>query len=110
MSYSNVFHKKIIKHDEQSTVIPVIDTHVHGVDFLQQTEGFKNLIEKMKNSNIEKSVVFGLSVKKKWEYFEPKKPHYYFSIYNNLLKSDYLSMQEIDKIARLNAEKLFFYK
>ena len=37
---------------------PMIDTHVHAVNFLQETPGFANLIAHMDNANIKKAVVF----------------------------------------------------
>ena len=37
---------------------PMIDTHVHAVNFLQETPGFANLIAHMDRSNIQKAVVF----------------------------------------------------
>ena len=37
---------------------PMIDTHVHVVNFLQETPGFSNLIAYMDRSNIQKAVVF----------------------------------------------------
>jgi len=37
---------------------PMIDTHVHAVNFLQETPGFANLIAHMDGANIQKAVVF----------------------------------------------------
>ncbi len=37
---------------------PMIDTHVHAVNFLQETPGFENLITHMDRANIQKAVVF----------------------------------------------------
>lgn len=37
---------------------PMIDTHVHAVNFLQETPGFANLISHMNEANIQKAVVF----------------------------------------------------
>ena len=37
---------------------PMIDTHVHVVNFLQETPGFENLISHMDGANIQKAVVF----------------------------------------------------
>jgi hypothetical protein len=77
MSYHDTFHQKIMAHDETKTIVPVIDAHIHFVDFIQETDGIMSLLEAMNGSNITKAVVFGLPVKKKWEIFEDKPPHYY---------------------------------
>ena len=37
---------------------PMIDAHVHAVNFLQETKGFDNLITNMDEANIQKAVVF----------------------------------------------------
>jgi len=37
---------------------PMIDAHVHAVNFLQETKGFDNLIAHMDSANIQKAVVF----------------------------------------------------
>lgn len=77
MSFHHEFEKKIEEHTETRSVLPVIDMHLHFVDFLQTTDGFSKLLNSMSNDNVTKSVVFGLPVIKKWEYFEPNKPTYY---------------------------------
>jgi hypothetical protein len=70
---------------ETRAVMPVIDMHLHFVDFMQRSDLFENpkypkgLIPSMDEGNIAKNVIFGLPVKKKWEYFEPKEPAYYLS-------------------------------
>lgn len=37
---------------------PMIDAHVHVVNFLQETKGFASLIAHMDSANIQKAVVF----------------------------------------------------
>ena len=37
---------------------PMIDAHIHAVNFLQETPGFENLIAHMDRANIQKAVVF----------------------------------------------------
>ncbi|NCP76749.1 hypothetical protein GW830_01225 [bacterium] len=37
---------------------PMIDSHVHVVNFLQETKGFDSLITHMNGANIQKAVVF----------------------------------------------------
>ncbi|NQV01910.1 MAG: hypothetical protein HQ542_04650 [Bacteroidia bacterium] len=77
MSYNHKFDNIIEKYTDSRSVFPVIDMHVHFVDFVQTTDGFEKLLSSMKRGNIAKSVVFGLPVKKKWEFFEPHAPTYY---------------------------------
>ncbi len=77
MSYHSQFHRKIVDHHETETIQPVIDAHLHFVDFVQDTDGFDLLLKAMDTANVAKSVVFGLPVKKKWEAFENHPPHYY---------------------------------
>ena len=83
--------------------ISVVDMHLHFVDFLQNTDGYKALLKSMKKGNISHNVVFGLPVKKKWEYFEAREPHYYLGdnskcIYYNatdeLVASGYLELKK----------------
>jgi predicted TIM-barrel fold metal-dependent hydrolase len=47
------------------------------VDFIQESDGIHKLIEAMDAANVQKAVVFGLPVKKKWEAYEKQPPHYY---------------------------------
>lgn len=56
---------------------PMMDCHVHAVNFVQDTPGFKTLIEYMDRSNITKSVIFGLPVTKQWSKDEREAPEYY---------------------------------
>ncbi len=77
MSYHAKFHEKITTHNEIKTIQPVIDAHLHFVDFIQDTDGIERLLKAMDGGNVRKVVVFGLPVKKKWEVFEKKPPHYY---------------------------------
>lgn len=77
MSFHSYFEERIDRHPGTRTIVPVFDMHLHFVDFLQNTDGFDALFDSMDKGNIAKNVVFGLPVKKKWEFFEPKKPTYY---------------------------------
>jgi predicted TIM-barrel fold metal-dependent hydrolase len=77
MSYHLSFHNRILRHYEETAALPAIDAHLHFVDFVQETDGMHRLIACMDKSNIRKSVVFGIPVIKKWDYFEPKRPRYY---------------------------------
>jgi len=55
----------------------MIDSHIHVVDFLQRGPAGADLIAAMKGAGVDRAVVFGMSVKKTWPEFEPKKPGYY---------------------------------
>ncbi len=77
MSFSHHFRKKIDQVPEETAQLPVTDMHIHLVDFSQNTEGLQVLIDRMKQANIEKSVIFGLPVIKKWAESEPERPSYY---------------------------------
>jgi len=77
MSYSLAFHQKVAAHPETAPVVPVIDAHLHFVDFIQDSDGIARLVAAMDAGNVAKAVVFGLPVKKKWDAFDKKPPHYY---------------------------------
>ncbi len=77
MSYHAAFHHKIIAHTETRAAVPVIDAHLHFVDFIQDSDGLPRLLQAMDEGNVARAVVFGLPVKKKWEAIEKRPPHYY---------------------------------
>jgi hypothetical protein len=77
MSMHARFSKKIDAYHEDRVMVPAVDMHVHLVTFLQTTAGLPSLLKAMEAGNIAKSVVCGLSVKKKWDYFDPHPPSYY---------------------------------
>ena len=77
MSYNSKFHEKITAQTGNKAIIPIIDAHLHLVDCLQGGDGIKKLLEKMRAANIDRCVIFGLPIKKKWEAFEPRKPHHF---------------------------------
>jgi hypothetical protein len=80
----------------------VVDAHVHVVNFLQQALSAAELAAVVGPSGpVERAVVFGLPVKKKWAQSEPRKPHYYldgndqcsyFALTDQLVADLYLSM------------------
>jgi predicted TIM-barrel fold metal-dependent hydrolase len=77
MSYHAHFHEKIHGHREIRPAFPLIDSHLHFVDFIQESDGAHRLLKAMDAGGLTKAVVFGLPVKKKWDFFEPRPPHYY---------------------------------
>ncbi|OGD12014.1 MAG: hypothetical protein A2Y86_01805 [Candidatus Aminicenantes bacterium RBG_13_62_12] len=58
-------------------MLPVIDAHLHFVDFIQESDGMRRLLQAMDAGRVAKAVIFGLPLKKKWEAFEKHPPHYY---------------------------------
>jgi len=77
LSYHTAFHQKITTHIEKVPIVPVIDAHLHVVDFIQETDGLGRLTEAMDIAHVSKAVIFGLPLKKKWDVFEKRPPHYY---------------------------------
>jgi len=80
MGYSSSgFYEEIHKRLKKKTIVPSIDAHLHVVDFLQEGESADALFTEMEAGNIQKAVVFGMPVKKKWAYYRKDKPSYYLS-------------------------------
>jgi len=77
LSYHAAFHHKITTHFEKVPIVPLIDAHLHIVDFIQETEGLSRLTAAMDAARVSKAVIFGLPLKKKWDAFEKRPPHYY---------------------------------
>jgi len=88
---------------------PMIDAHVHVVNFTQNTPGFKNLLSYMDRANIQKAAVFGLPLMKKWSETEREAPEYYldddtacyyYSFTDGIVAEEYkkLSSQEQERI------------
>ena len=65
MSYNAAYHHKITSHSHKKPIIPVIDAHLHFVDFIQESDGMKRLVSAMDEGHVSKAVVFGLPLKKK---------------------------------------------
>ncbi len=58
---------------------PLIDAHLHVVNFTQETPGGFALVDAMDRSNIRKAVIFGLPVTKMWALSEREAPDYYLA-------------------------------
>lgn len=83
--------------------VPLIDSHIHFVDFLQNTDGIHALLARMDEAGIARSVLFGMPLVKKWDAFEPREPRYYldddarcyyYSYTDQLVASAYESLTE----------------
>lgn len=53
------------------------DAHLHYVDFFQESEGMRPLLDAMDAGGIEHVMISGVPVAKKWHEDEPKRPRYY---------------------------------
>ena len=53
------------------------DCHLHLVDFLQRTDGIKAVLEAMKKSGVEHTMICGMPVVKEWSMTEHEQPQYY---------------------------------
>ncbi|AFZ30640.1 amidohydrolase 2 [Gloeocapsa sp. PCC 7428] len=65
--------------DSHSCKYNIFDAHLHGVNFIQQTDGFNTLLREMDKARVEKCVVFGLPVVKQWSEWENEEPTYYLA-------------------------------
>ena len=63
--------------DLTSSPISVVDSHIHVVDFLQDSEGLPALLQQMDQAGVDRAVIFGMPVIKKWNFFDEEEPHYY---------------------------------
>lgn len=97
-----VFVKELDKMDSLSWCkYPMIDAHIHVVDFNQKTSWLKNLLKYMDKSNIKAWVIFWLSVikiwqenekQKPWYYLDDDNPCYYYSNTDSIVAREYLSL------------------
>lgn len=53
------------------------DTHCHLVDFIQQSDTLKSLLDVMDDNGVDHMQTMGLSVIKKWDRVSPDMPQYY---------------------------------
>ena len=53
------------------------DAHLHFVDFFQESDGMRKLLEAMDAGDIDHVMISGIPVAKKWHENEPKRPRYY---------------------------------
>ena len=58
---------------------PMIDGHLHVINFAQETPGPEALIAAMDGSNVGKAVIFGLPVAKLWAEWDRETPDYYLA-------------------------------
>ncbi len=58
---------------------PMVDGHLHIVDFLQRTRGLSRLLEYMDECNVTEATIFWLPTTKLWAEYEKEAPDYYMS-------------------------------
>lgn len=58
---------------------PMIDAHLHAINFAQETPGPEALIAAMDRSNVARAVIFGLPVAKLWAEWDRETPDYYLA-------------------------------
>ncbi len=58
---------------------PIVDSHLHYLDFIQNSDGFEKLVKKMDECGVAKAVVFGMAMAKQWDENMPDAPSYYLS-------------------------------
>jgi len=101
MSYRSSFSNRLQKIEETEVCVAAVDMHIHLVDFLQQTEGLPALLAEMGKTNVERAVIFGNPIKKKWLSSEPHRPAYYldddavcyyYSATDEIVASEYLKL------------------
>ena len=57
----------------------IVDSHLHFLDFTQDSDGFPALTRAMDRAGVSESVIFGMPLVKKWDYYMKEKPLYYMS-------------------------------
>lgn len=91
------------------------DAHFHIANYSMQGIPLKALIDNYMSDNIARSVVFGLPLQQKWDFYEhytddkippnyymgPKAGMYYYSFIDAMVAMDYLKLSKADK-ARLD--------
>lgn len=81
----------------------IVDSHLHFLDFIQDSDGFPKLTEAMDSCGVSEAVVFGMPLVKKWDYLMKERPVYYmsndsrcyyYSASDHILAHELLSMPE----------------
>lgn len=81
----------------------IVDSHLHFLDFTQDSDGFVPLVRAMDAAGVSEAAVFGMPMQKKWDYLMKEKPLYYmsndsrcyyYSATDYILANELLSMPE----------------
>ena len=89
-----------VVYSQSAREYPIIDVHLHYLDFLQRTDGFEKLVEKMDEANVSHAVIFGMPMAKQWDEHAPNEPTYYLSNDSRTYyfsATDYILMRELQK-------------
>ncbi|MBR5096205.1 MAG: amidohydrolase family protein [Treponema sp.] len=57
----------------------MVDSHLHYLDFLQNSDGFGPLVQAMDMSGVKGAIIFGMPMAKQWDATMAKAPTYYLS-------------------------------
>lgn len=57
----------------------ILDSHLHFLDFIQDSDGLPKLAEAMDKSGVSEAILFGMPLAKKWDCFMRERPVYYMS-------------------------------
>jgi len=77
--FSSLLINPLCADDTDSIRYYISDSHLHFVDFLQETDGIDSLYRKMKSAGVDHIMINGLSLVKKWDSVDPIRPQYYLS-------------------------------
>ena len=72
-----IFDSKIeINKMETAPRYDIVDSHLHFLDFTQDSDGLEALVEAMDASGVSEAVLFGMPMAKKWDYLMKERPLY----------------------------------
>lgn len=75
-----IYNKEIIINSpDHEPKYDIVDSHLHFLDFTQDSDGFPALAEAMDAAGVSEAVVFGMPMAKKWDCFMKQRPLYYMS-------------------------------
>ena len=79
-SIANPSDKKVeIEVPEENIRYEMVDSHLHYLDFLEQSDGFPALVEAMDLSGVKEAIIFGMPIAKQWDASMDEPPSYYLS-------------------------------
>ena len=84
---------------------PMIDAHLHVVNFAQEAPGGPALIQAMDRANVGRAVVFGLPVAKMWEECDREPPDYYLASDSRCYYYSYTDVIVAEMVRALPAEQ-----